>query len=241
MCLMFLAPGALATAAEPATGQLLRAALYTSSVLPTQFNGGYAGRSVPAIVDVVLDASASVSESDFRKAGEAVSRFAQELYARSHDHPGERSDWLTVNWFGGEDEFRGTRWINCSNTVEMAALAAHLESRKHPKHDSTAIYSALAAATAEVREHDSGLPGLYASIVILVTDGQDNQSPEEIKQLMRIYYPDDSIILVIIGVGRGADVAEFESIADDVDTVDNFDALGAALIATLEVAGLFAP
>lgn len=193
---------------------------------------------VPVIVNVVLDASGSVSDADFAKANQAAARFADLLYRRSQAHPDQPCDWISVNWFGGANEYGGTRFINCSRLLEMAALSAHLRGKEHPKYNATGIYNAIVGGTNEIIDRDNSLPYNYLRVLIVVTDGQNNSSTQEAVRSVRSFYPSNNFTLMVVGVGGGAQVSEFKSVADHVENVDDFDALGAALVASLEILGL---
>ena len=198
---------------------------------------------VPVLINVVLDASGSVSERDFHKANELVKQFAASLYKLAEAHPGELSDWLSVNWFGGVERdgaYQGTRFINCSKLVDMALLATMLENKAHPEFGYTEIYSAIGRASLEVLKFEEQLPASYLKLVILVTDGKDTSSSAEMKRLIKQVYPNDEVLLFIIGVGNGADIREFRSFTDNVVNIENFDQLLTQLIAARELVSLVA-
>lgn len=194
---------------------------------------------LPAIINVCLDASGSVSQADFKTANNAVARFANMLYSRSQRNRGKRCDWLTVNWFGGNEDFEGTHWINCSDQDDMHTLQSHLRTRGHPAFGNTAIYTAIAMGTVEIVERDRSLPGAYLPVLIIVTDGQDTQSPYEVRNLVNELYPNCPVLMMVIGVGSSASIGEFRAIADYVETIQDFDQLSGALLAALEVFNLY--
>ena len=190
--------------------------------------------AMPAIYNVILDGTSSVSEEDFRKANEAIQGFAKLLNVRSQANIGERADMLSVNYFGGPKEYTGTRFINCSDADGLNSLDSEIGSKEHPKYGSTAIYSAIAYASVEVVEEDSKLPGQYMMSIILITDGDDNDSPDDIKEAIQKNFPNPKVNLFVITVGASVDV-KLANAADKVIPIDDFGALGAALVLTTQV------
>lgn len=191
--------------------------------------------ALPSIFNLVIDASASVSEKDFTKANKVVSEFIELLHERSKYHEDERADWLSVNWFGGADSYDGTSFINCSNILKMAFLSEFLDGKKHPKHDYTAIYSAIEWGTKEVIHRDLLLPGYYLKTLIIVTDGEDNNSPEKAKNFVKEFYPNDDIFLFVVGVGDNAQIKEFEKYSTKIVKINNFGELLGTLTLLIEL------
>ncbi len=193
---------------------------------------------VPAIFNIVLDASGSVSRNDFQKANQIVADFIRLIHARAHEHPGQLADWVMVNWFGGDMrayQYGGTRFINGSDHGAIKVLYKVLQSARHPRHNYTAIYSAIEQATIEVVEQDRMLRSHYAKFVILVTDGVDNDSSNRARRVIKRLYPDDDLFLIVVGVGDRAGVGEFRGLADEVVRINQFDQLLAVLTLTLEL------
>jgi len=191
----------------------------------------------PAIIDVVIDGSGSVSEEDFEKAELAVMEFTKALYVRSLFHGGQLSDWLSVNFFGGDEDYGGSIFVNCSDEIKMQALLNWIFKKNHPKYNNTAIYTATAKAFLEVSVHEKGLGtpgGTYLKNIILITDGEDNSKDQEMKKLVKASFPNDEINLFLIGVGSGSNLDKFKNVADHVMMIDNFDELAAILFLILE-------
>jgi uncharacterized protein YegL len=193
--------------------------------------------ALPVVINLLLDASSSVSESDFRIANQTVAKFAEACYYRSQINPREPADWIAVNWFGGHNtkvEYVGTPFINCSDLSKMALLSRGLESLAHPKYQHTAIYDALATATDQVLRRDSMLPKDYLKVVVLVTDGEDNDSSPQAINRIRQHYPSDAVYLALVGVGSTARVEDLQRHAAQVTRIDNFGELLGALLVILQ-------
>jgi len=196
---------------------------------------------VPALIQVVLDASGSVSVNDFQKANQVVADFTDVLVARSIGHQGELSDWIAVSYFGGEDEYSGTDFIKCADSYDMGSLYTHLRTMSHPQFGQTAIYNAAALGTIEMLTMAETLQALtsgrsaFFKILVVVTDGQDTASSAELKSAVRQAYPNGEILLCVVGVGNGAKIAEFQGIADMALQIENFDELLATLFLVLEL------
>jgi len=189
----------------------------------------------PAIIDVVIDGSGSVSNEDIAKAKLAVAGFAEALYERSQLHPGELADWLSVNFFGGDTDYQGSKFINCSHARGMEALLYWIDGKNHPKYQNTAIYTAIARAVLEVTAHGSGLPGgAYMKNIILISDGEDNSKDKEMKKLITERFPNNEVNLFLIGVGKASNLNEFKNVADQIMMIDNFDQLAGILLLILE-------
>jgi hypothetical protein len=141
---------------------------------------------------------------------------------------------LAVNYFGGYEEYNGTIFINFSDQDKLNILSTMLAAKEHPQYGHTAIYSAIAYGTAELIQKQEELSGQYVRNIILVTDGDDNNSPSEIREKIRQIYPNKAINLFVISVGSEAKTGSLESVADKVIPVSSFDTLGAALVLTTE-------
>lgn len=190
---------------------------------------------IPLIINILVDASGSVTEQEFWLTNRMIADFTGELHQRAHRNPGERADWISVNWFGNHDQYRGTRFVNGSHCNDMKALQDLLLRQEHPRHNYTAIYSAIVEGTNEVIQLDRRLPELYAKVVIVVTDGRDNKSPQRVKNEVKRFYPNEDFFLVVIGVGNKADIYEFSRTADEVVRIDRFDDLLDELLRVLDV------
>jgi uncharacterized protein YegL len=191
--------------------------------------------AAPTIFTLVLDASGSIEEKDFDTMNLAAGNFIDEIYEASQlpINIGERADFLSVVWFGGNDQYMQLPYINGSNGSQLTVLTQQMRQLKHPNHGHTAIYTALAKATVASIEHDKNLPGFYNNMIILITDGKDTQSPNDVKQVIRNIYPNNRITLAIVGVGQQATPTylnnEFGGIADDIRHLNKFDELAALL------------
>jgi len=144
---------------------------------------------------------------------------------------------LSVNFFGGHGKYTGTRFINCSDRRSLRGLVVALAAMKHPKYQSTAIYSAIGYAAIETQERAETLPGGYIQNVIVMTDGQDTASPADIHRAIDKTFPCLSMNLFVIGVGRGADTAAFQHTADQVLHIADFDGLARALLLISQALG----
>jgi len=193
--------------------------------------------AAPAIVNLVFDASGSVSETDFHLANQIASEFAELLYQRSQVRIGERSDWLSVNWFGGaknNQDYEIYPFFNCSDRSRLVYLSNTLQEKQHPKYGQTAIYNAILIGSAHVAQQSFMLPGDYLKVVILVTDGEDNDSSIYDKNSVKQLFPNDQIFLFVVGVGNGAKVDAFKPYAISVSQIDSFNELLATLTIFLE-------
>lgn len=191
--------------------------------------------AMPVIYNVIMDATRSVSEENFSKANRQISQFAELLYERSQVNVGQLADWLTVNYFGGDEQYDGTIFINCSDKDRLETLQQMVRTKDHPRYGSTAIYHAIALGTAEVIQKQQEFAGNYMRNIILITDGEDNDSPRRIEQAIKETYPNEAINLFVIGVGENSNLSEFNRLADMVIPVDNFDALGGAIVLTSQL------
>ncbi|KPA08790.1 von Willebrand factor, type A domain protein [Candidatus Magnetomorum sp. HK-1] len=194
--------------------------------------------AAPAMINLVFDSSGSVSISDFELANEVASEFAELLYKRSQLKIGERSDWLSVNWFGGakrSSDYEITPFINCSDINQMGNLSRKLQGKKHPQYGYTAIYNAILLGSAQVIQKDMSIPGDYLKTVIIVTDGEDNDSDSNAKALVNKIFPNNNLLLFVVGVGKGARIDTFKQYAVDVLKIDSFNELLASLTLLLEI------
>jgi hypothetical protein len=80
--------------------------------------------------------------------------------------------------------------------------------------------------------------GKYLKVIIVVTDGKDTNSPQEVKRLVRTLFPNPLFYLAVIGVGPKANVSEFKDVADHINNISNFDDLVVSIMAMLELAGV---
>lgn len=184
------------------------------------------------IFNLVIDGSGSVSQDDFQKAQAATIFFIDQMHKRAQSRPGALSDWLSINFFGGDNEYQGSRFVNCSHFQEMLALAAYTARKDHPQFSNTAIYTAVAKALVEEIKHEEKLQepeGTYVKNILLITDGKDTSSNGELKRLVQRAFPNEKANLFIIAVGSGSDVREFEQYADAVLKIDNFGQLTQAI------------
>lgn len=188
----------------------------------------------PFLYSIVLDASSSVSTTDFKKANEAAAALVAALYKRSQLHPGELAEFVSVNWFGGEREYVGTPFYNASHQSRVAELLKYLLYLRHPQFGSTAVYTSAIRAAYGLQEAEKQLGRQYPKIILLITDGSDTGSSEQMKNAFRQVFPAQGFVLVIIGVGPSAGVSVYQSDANMVTSIDNFGELGAVLLAISE-------
>ena len=185
----------------------------------------------------VLDASASVSDNDFKEMNANIASSIVFLYEQSQRYTGRVANQISVAWFGGPDDYQNTPYYNGSDKTKMAALLQELIYKKHPKFRATAIYTAAlyGTLTSLQLEEQKGID--YLNIIFLITDGKDGNSLSEHKSMIRQLYPNDEIVLVVVGVGSGADINEFIGTADLVQSIDNFSEIMAIILAFNESAG----
>jgi len=194
-------------------------------------------QAAPAIIDVLVDGTGSMRTPDFKKANEAVIEFIDAIYARSQRRGGELADFISVNYWGSDKDYDGTRFINGSDLERLLKLAVWVNSKQHPKYGNTHTYSAIAKALLEVRDFEQKLPvsgDTYYKFIVVITDGQDNDRNTQIKKQVRANFPNQYIHLFVIGVGSAADVSEFRGVADLVQNINSFDRLTAAMLAVLD-------
>ncbi len=191
----------------------------------------------PLMYKVIIDASGSVSEADFRATDASVAKFLNILHERAKLHPGEAAELISIAWFGSQDKYLSTPFYNCSHTSDLQELYAVLMNAAHPGLGSTAIYTAIARGTMEMLETEKQLGISYPKFIILMTDGEDTNSPYEHKQVIRQLFPNDEIYLAVIGIGSAAKINEFTNVSDHVQNIDNVDEFYALLVILSELIG----
>jgi len=198
-------------------------------ILAMNFCVALSANALPSIYTVVLDASGSISQADFRQENKAAGVLVQVIHAASQTerNRGKLADFISVAWFGGNNEYVQYPYFNASNETKVNTLVSAMESVPHPKYGNTAIYSALAKATLSAVKQEEALEDNYNQVIVLVTDGQDNQSPYNTRELIKKLYPNRKFYLAVVGVGQDASVDEFRRIADDVRHINNFAELAA--------------
>ena len=197
---------------------------------------------MPAIIEIVMDGSGSIKPGDFEIAKKGINEFALLLNERGHlySNQGQFSDWLSVAFFGGDDDYDETIFVNCYDNNKMLELMAYVYSKNHPKYGHTSIYTATGRGLRHVFQHEKWLvqngvpPNSYAQILIVITDGKDTSKNSELKRLVRNSFPNEFASLFMVGVGPDCDLREFKGIADLVLMIDNFDKLAAILFYILE-------
>jgi len=187
-------------------------------------------KNMPSIFNVVIDATGSMTEDDFTEAKAAAAALGLVLNKKAEQYGGDWADLLSVNFFGGSDEYTGTEFINCSNDSDVAGMVQFLEEKPHPRYQHTAIYDAIDMARLEIMELDSRLFADYLKHILIITDGIDTGSPADVRQRVQDMFPLTKINLFIIGVGPNADVSSFESVADHVIHIEDFAKLAAVLL-----------
>lgn len=178
------------------------------------------------IYTVVLDGSASLSVPAFQKENQAANALLNILYRASQlpHNIGQPADFISVGWFGGNDEYIQLPYFNVSDVTKAAVLSSVLDRIEHPKYGYTAIYTALLQGTLKALDIEKKLHSNYNQVIIVVTDGQDTQSSLEAKALARRIFPNNKFYVAIVGVGSGADISEF-NFADKRIHINNFDEL----------------
>lgn len=173
----------------------------------------------------IIDASGSVSESDFEEANENIAEALAMLYAQAERNPGEDANFVSVAWFGGEDDYNYTNYCNGSNYDDMNYAYQECLYKTHPKYGATAIYSAILYGTLTAMDFEDAVGWDYLNVIFLITDGEDGDSPADHKEMIENYYPNNDAYLCVIGVGSGAKIGEFKSIADDIVSINGFGEL----------------
>ena len=191
--------------------------------------------AVPTVTKILVDGTGSVSQSDFDKAREAVVKATVLFYERAQENPGKLSDWLSVSFFGGDNDYDGTIFINCSDLDRMGALGAWVLTKQHPQFGSTAVFTAIGKGYYEISEKQQSLPtNSYLKNIIVITDGQDNSGDAQLKRLVTTSFPNDESMLMVIGVGKEFNPAPFRNVANMVVHIKNFDELLVAIMVALE-------
>lgn len=205
-------------------GRVLRVCLFLLSA-----TGAWAYQ--PVLISFVVDASASVSQADFRVANEALVAYVNQIRARTLIHSDVPSSIALVDYFGGPDEgLRGPSAL-IADLPSVAAMTRSLEDLPHPSYGSTAIYSGLrrslerAARAEELMDYD------FRNVVIVITDGADNASSASDRRFIQGRFPREDTVLFVLGVGPDAVLGEFDGVADGVSFVDGFRRLELALVA----------
>lgn len=75
-------------------------------------------------------------------------------------------------------------------------------------------------------------------VLIIVTDGSDNDSPGHIKKLVRDAFPNSYCDLILISVGSAGSTKEFSPVVDETVHIDDFEGLARALVLAFEAAGI---
>lgn len=191
-------------------------------------------QGVPVIYTFVLDATGSVSESDFRAENAAVARYLEVLYEKSQNHPDELADWVSIHYFGGDREYEGTPYFNASDRQRVRLLQYIAIGKKHPNYGSTHIYTAIAKAAYQALQHDESIPYHdFFHVIILITDGEDNGSRAQFRDLVQEVFPSNKFFLAIVGVGK-AQVTRFETVANETLKIEDFGGLVFALELVIE-------
>lgn len=188
----------------------------------------HASNHVPMLTVLVMDASGSISDRDFEVQKAATIAFIVASHEISKNYPGRRSDWVAVSFFGDANLYTGTPFINVNNQADVVAVCRYIMGYQHPR-SGTAIYTAIAKATAELEIKYRSLPGNYIRNIILTTDGMDIHSPQRDKDWVRRNFVHPQINLFMVGVGRDANLREYQGIADGTTSIDNYAELAAAL------------
>ncbi|MDQ0290555.1 vWA domain-containing protein [Oligosphaera ethanolica] len=192
--------------------------------------GTTATASTPMINCLLLGATSSVSEEDFQKERLAAIKFITAYYVRAQNNPACRSDWLCVNFFGGDDDYTGMPFFKCDDEEAIQRVVKQIATMPHPKYKNSSVYTAIGRGLLECMEKEKSLSGKYAKNIIIVTSGQDNSSDPGLVESIKKSFPNRYASLCIIGVGSKANMASLGPLADICINVDNFDNLLIALI-----------
>ena len=193
--------------------------------------------AAPTITKILVDGTGSISQQDFDKAREAVLKATVLFYARSQENQGKLADWLSVSFFGGDNDYDGTVFINCSDLDRMGALGEWILTKKHPSYGSTAVFTAIGKGYYEASEQQQSLRNTYLKTIIVITDGQDNSGDGQLKRIVTSSFPNQDSMLLVIGVGNDFRPATFANVADKVLHIKNFDELLVAILVALEAIG----
>ncbi len=183
-------------------------------------------QSLPIMWHFVIDGSASVSDADFKTGNAAVAQVLNNLYQRSQEiqETGYLADQIGVAWFGGNEDFDMTPFFNWSNYSDMQRLYNTCVYKTHPNYGATAIYSSIFYSMLSMAAHEQSMGVEYAKVIVIVTDGSDTDSPAEVKQAIRANFPNDAFGVIVVGVGSGARIAEFDAIGGTIN-IENFNLL----------------
>ncbi len=116
-------------------------------------------------------------------------------------------------------------------------MARYTMGMDHPGYGNTAIYTAIGKAFFEEIQQEEQLDepeGTYLKNIILITDGADNSSNSQLKQVVQQAFPNKHSNLILIAVGSGSDVSEFRNYADMIIKIDNFGKLTPAIMMALD-------
>ncbi|CAK0781108.1 putative VWFA domain-containing protein [Gammaproteobacteria bacterium] len=191
------------------------------------------------LVNIVIDGTVSVTDSDFDREKQAVINFLDGCYAKAQSRPGLLTDFVSVNIFGGKDQYRGFPFINCNNHVEIMNLTSELTRYKHPKYVSTGIYSAIQKGIYELQIKRKILPRqyIYLKTLVVVTDSRDKDSPNDVKDKVTNYDRGlcDDVFFYLIGIGAGGQlgIQEFNNVADKTLLIGSFGDLKEPLVGVL--------
>jgi len=188
--------------------------------------------ALPTITTVLLDATGSISESDFRLENQAAESILTNLYEGNKINPNidQPEDYFTVAWFGGYNQYQQGPYITTSDYYRYNMLRTQLKRVQHPKYDKTAIYSALSLAAVQLYFQEMKLGKKCLKVIHLVTDGQDNASPFEAKKTIVSNFPNTEFRIHIIGVGPDASITEFSQIAEQVTHINDYANVGGTII-----------
>jgi len=203
------------------------------------FSANLAFSHTPTIINLQIDGSLSVPEKEFDKINSAVVEFIRAVNTRSLVYPNVLCDWLSIGYFGGDDEYDEAIFVDSADTQRMLALMTLISRQAHPEYGGSAIFSAIGRSAHEIRQHEKILrtngveEDRYIRNIIVITDGRDS-SENRIKGLIKRTFPNDYTNLILIGVGPEANLNQFERVSDITVIIDDMEKLLTALIYILQ-------
>ena len=162
-----------------------------------QAGGFVKDTSAGIAIEMVLDVSGSMSETDFALEGQwvrridAVKRVFRDFVLGQGDLAGRESDLIGMVSFAMYADSRcpltrdHANLVNLLDATEIPGWVAGVQRYEHPEAGYTALGDAVVLATDELRRAGeqavAGIPGAEPAksrVMILLTDGADNPAPE---------------------------------------------------------------
>ncbi len=175
---------------------------------------------VPLLMKVIWQADKSVSDEFFETERQVLAGLMEKMAARAHAYPLQRPDHVSVSTFGSPEQFSEMKFVECSNTRDMAYLYATIGAMPHPKYSEAAIYQTLYRAAHELTEHAELLPGAHVGVLVLLTTGQDTASIEQARKWAEAFFPRQrQMFFVVLGLGENEALNDLEPLADHVGRI----------------------